>query len=229
MGNPLEEETKDLLKLDSKDIASPHNAERTASHLSSGVKAFGARLEALTLGDTTTFYAPIQKTKMDFFQQEKTNPITKEKVLKDDCQLFSKMFISCQNRECDLKEFFSHENQSFPASLSDGGKLHVCQKSQLASILEEKVTLPDTEPVTDVLIIDGSALANCLVPRALKTFAEYAQIEFIPKIEASAIKYLRTDIVFDTYQASSLKSGTRSKQGQGERRRVKGPGKLPRN
>ena len=99
------------------------------------------------------------------------------------------MFISCQNRECDLKEFFSHENQSFPASLSDGGKLHVCQKSQLASILEEKVTLPDTEPVTDVLIIDGSSLANCLVPRASKTFAEYAQIEFIPKIEASATKY----------------------------------------
>ena len=42
MGNPFEEETKDLLKLDSKDIASPHNAERTASHLSSGAKGFEA-------------------------------------------------------------------------------------------------------------------------------------------------------------------------------------------
>ena len=97
---------------------------------------------------------------MDFFKQEKLCTIAKEKVLKEDCQLFSKLFISCQNRECDLHEFFRHENQPFPASLSDGGRLHVCQKSQLAVVLEGKVTLPDVQPVTDVIIIDGSALIN---------------------------------------------------------------------
>ena len=60
----------------------------------------------------------------------------------------------------DLHEFFRHENQSFPASLSNGGRLHVCQKSQVATVLEGKVTLPDAEPVTDAIIMDGSALVN---------------------------------------------------------------------
>ena len=188
-----------------------------------------ARLEALEQEDTSSFYAPIKKTKMDFFQQDKLSTIAKEKVLKEDSQIFSKYFISCQNRECDLHEFFRHENQSFPAALSNGGRLHVCQKSQLATVLEGKVTLPDAEPVTDAIIIDGSALVNTLPPRTSKTFAEYAEMEFISKVDTCARKYHRTDIVLDTYQASSLKSETRSKRGQGARRRVTGTGKLPRN
>ena len=40
----------------------------------------------------------------------------KVQVLKDDCRLFSQLFIYCQSRECDLQEFFKHENQSFPAA-----------------------------------------------------------------------------------------------------------------
>ena len=136
---------------------------------------------------------------MNFFQQERLQTFAKEKALKEDCQLFSKLFISRQSRECDLHEFFRHGNQSFPAALSDGGRLHVCQKSQLAAILEAKVTLPDAEPVTDAIIIDGSALVNTLPPRTSKTFAEYAVLEFIPRVEARAMKYQRTDIVFDVY------------------------------
>jgi len=121
MGNPFQEESGDLLSMDTKDIASSSNAERIATHLSTGNASFEARLEALEQEDTSSFYAPIKKTKMDFFQQHKLHSIVKEKVLKEDGQVFSKLFISCQNRECDLLEFFHHENQSFPASLSDGG------------------------------------------------------------------------------------------------------------
>ena len=51
------------------------------------------------------------------------------------------------------------------------GRLHVCQKSQLAVVLEGKVTLPDAEPVTDAIIIDGSALFNTLPPRMSKISA----------------------------------------------------------
>ena len=51
--------------------------------------------------------------------------------------------ISCQNRQCDLQEFFKHENQSFPASLSNKGKLHTCTKSDLVDVLQAKVTLPE--------------------------------------------------------------------------------------
>jgi len=69
MGNPFQEESGDLLSLDAKDIASPSNAERIANRLSTGNASFEARLEALEQEDTSSFYAPIEKTKMDFFQQ----------------------------------------------------------------------------------------------------------------------------------------------------------------
>ncbi len=136
MDNPFQQETGDLLSLDTKDIASSDSAAGIATHLSTGKASFEAHLEALEQKDTSSFYAPIKKTKMDFFQQEKLHTIAKEKVLKEDYQLFSKMFISCQNRECNLHEFFPHENQPIPASLGDGGRFHVCQKSQLADVLE---------------------------------------------------------------------------------------------
>ena len=41
-------------------------------------------------------------------------------------------------------------------------------------------------------------------------------------------KYKRTDVVFDVYLPSSLKSETRSKRGKGVRRRVAG-GQDPKN
>jgi len=82
-------------------------------------------------------YEPIKKNYTNFFHHGSPSVnCSKEKVLKEDCQLFSKLFISCQSRECDLKEFFKHENQPFPAALSDGGRLHTVQKAQLAAILE---------------------------------------------------------------------------------------------
>ncbi|XP_014665390.1 PREDICTED: ski oncogene-like [Priapulus caudatus] len=107
--------------------------------------------------------------------------------------------------------------------------LHECQKSQLASILEAKVAVPETEPVADAIVIDGSALVNALPPRASKTSAEYATLDFIPKVATYAVKYKRMGIFFDVYQPSSLNAETRIKRGKGARRRVTENGKMPRN
>ena len=114
----------------------------------------------------STFYKLIKKNKVAFFKHEQAASSSKEKVLKDNYQLFSRLFISCQTRQCDLQEFFKHENQSTPASLSDSGKLHTSQKSQLTEILQAQVTLPDKEPQGDAIIIDGSALINAIPPRS---------------------------------------------------------------
>ena len=80
-------------------------------------------------------------------------------VVKEDCQLFAKLFISRQNRECELKEFFCHENQAFPASPSNGENLHVCQKSQLSGILEKKVTFYNQTILTE----NNSAVSKMMV------------------------------------------------------------------
>ena len=44
-------------------------------------------------------------------------------TLKKDCQLFSRLYIACQSRKADLEQFFAHENQPIPPSLSSLGKL----------------------------------------------------------------------------------------------------------
>ena len=119
-----------------------------------------------------------------------------------------------------MKEFFGHENHSHPAALSDGGKLHTCQKSHLTSIFETLIATSETETDADTIIIDGTALVHSLPPRISKTFEEYAMFDVLRRIQTYSTKYKRTDIVFDVYHQSSLKAETRSKRGRGVRHRV---------
>ena len=175
------------------------------------------------------FYQLIKKNKLAFFKQGPAAGNPKQKTLKEDCCFFSQLFIPCQSRKCDLQEFFKHENQPVPAALSDNGKLHSCQKSQLVGILEAQIVNSDIEPEADVIVIDGSALLNALPPRASKTFDDYTKNDVFPTIEALSVKYKRTDVVFDVHLPCSLKSETREKRWQGIRRRVTGISKTPKN
>ena len=92
------------------------------------------------------------------------------------------------------------------------------------------MNISDREPKGDAIIIAGSSLINALPPRSSKTFDDYAKEEIIPKVESYGARYERVDVVvFDVYKKSSLKSETRSKSGQGIRRRVTGTSKTPGN
>ena len=64
------------------------------------------------------------------------------------------------SNQCDLHEFFRHENQTAPASLSGSGKLHTCQKSQLVETLESNTLMPNTEPEADAIIIVDQLLST---------------------------------------------------------------------
>ena len=119
--------------------------------------------------------------------------------------------LSCSSHaQVENATFFRHENHPFPAALSDGGKLHTYQKSQLAAVLKSHVTLPDNEPQADVIIINGSALVNVLPPRTSKTFEDYATLDVLPTIWGYSKTYARRDIVFHVYRPSSLKAEARS-------------------
>ena len=69
-----------------------------------------------------------------------------KKILKDDYQLFSRLFISYQNKQCDLQEIFKHESQTTLAWFGSGGQIHICRKSQLTELLQAQVAIPDKEP-----------------------------------------------------------------------------------
>ncbi|KAK3728106.1 hypothetical protein QZH41_014263 [Actinostola sp. cb2023] len=163
----------------------------------------------------------------------KTTHKAQEKLssLKRDCSLFSRLFISCQTREGNLDNFFEHENQGCPPSLSKLGKLLLpSKKSELAECLQSFTTpqskMPDD---VDAIIVDGAVVVNMIKPRSQRTFADYSTQSFLPYVQSQLRHVKRVDIVWDEYFETSLKATTRDKRGLGSRRRVQPNNPLPRN
>ncbi|XP_041473687.1 uncharacterized protein LOC121422601 [Lytechinus variegatus] len=142
---------------------------------------------------------------------------------------FSRLYIASQTREGDIKEFFKHENQKYPPSLSSSGTLKQGTKSDLVRLLEALINTPSAvtnTPSTDVTVLDGAALVHLIPVKESKTFAEYAQEAFIPHILFELGKVKRVDLV---YLKNSLKLSIRANRGTGTRKRVSGNVKLPGN
>ena len=91
-----------------------------------------------------------------------------------DCHLFSRLYIACQSREADLENFFKHENQPEPPSLSSQGRIRLGTKSDLLYCLERVSTSISGDIFPDVTahIIDGAAVVNMKKPKGAKTFGE---------------------------------------------------------
>ena len=127
-----------------------------------------------------------------------------------------------------MPTFFKHENQPFPPSLSEHGKLRLTTKSDLMSLLpmEDQCEPPN---LFDAMTIDGAALVNLLPTASINTFDKYADSVFLPYLTKQLEKCSRLDMVWDTYIADSIKASTREKRGQGIRRRVAGKNFVPTN
>lgn len=195
---------------------------------SAGKEKFQIFMKSLLQGEQA-FYQPIKRNKVLVFEDTPVQRSSKVKAIKDDCHIFSCLFISCQSRQCDLKAFFEHENPYFPPSLSDNGKLHTCQKSQLTDLLEDQIKLPDTQPEADAIIIDGSAMVYSIKPNNCKTFDDYAEEDILPKIKSYCTKYKRVDIIHDVYSNDSLQQEARVRRGMVIWRRVMSTTKTPSN
>ena len=72
MGNPFEEESADLLVLDTKGNAYPANSRLVATHYGRGKDQFESFIERLKKEEQTLFYQPIKKKRITFFKQRKS-------------------------------------------------------------------------------------------------------------------------------------------------------------
>ena len=134
-----------------------------------------------------------------------------------------------QSREEDLKEFFAHEIQSFPPSLSDLGKLHLPNtKSDLLNCIGQP-GLSDPPSTYECTVLDGAAIVHFLPTNLVNIFDEYADQVFIPYLSKQLQDSMRVDLVWDIYLPKSLKESTREKRGKGVRRKVSGQAKLSGN
>ena len=81
----------------------------------------------------------VSKNKLALFSIPQANQRSRSKEqvasLKTNCTLFSRFYIACQARQCNLDDFFEHEKQACPPSISDMGQLRQGSKSDLMGCL----------------------------------------------------------------------------------------------
>ena len=142
MGNTFADQTGDLFVLDTRDIADSKVVETVRTVEQLGKDQYQQFVAKKLRERTTPLFDTIQKNKLPLFcsppaTKEKSSDKFKIASLKSNCSLFSRLDVSCQVRDVDLEGFFGHENQSFPSSLSQYGKLRSGTKSNLLSCLEK--------------------------------------------------------------------------------------------
>ena len=235
MGNPFEEETEDLLVLDTKDIVGDEVIHTVRNIENIGKEQYTSFVQSRITDRTESLYTPIKKNKLPLFScpQAPSKSDDKQQItsLKKNCALFSQLYVSCQVRDGNMEEFFRHENQSYPPSLSKFGRLRSGTKADLLNCLPNTHPAPpdDVTINVDAVLLDGAAIINMLPPGATTTFKEYSELVFLPYVQSQLNKANRVDIVWDEYIPNSLKAMTRQKRGKGTRRRVQPETKIPGN
>lgn len=120
LGNPFKEDSGDLLAIDTKDIMPVEVVESVQNIKKIGQSQYKAFVTERMVERTKPITHPIKWNKLPLFSRPTAKAVFKKQAqvsaLKDDCSLFSRLYISCQTREGDLEEFFRHENQPWPPS-----------------------------------------------------------------------------------------------------------------
>ena len=231
MGNPFLDEFDELISLDSRNCMDDSVATSLHTLEETGTNQYREYIKNVVKDHRDSIHSPIKKNSLALFKRPQPKMKSKQgkrmKILQNNVALFGQLYVSMQSRDGDLKEFFAHEIQSFPPSLSDLGKLYLpSTKSDLLKCIEP---FEQAEPPSlyDCIVLDGAAIVHSLLPAGAKTFIEYADNIFIPYLTKQLSVTARLDIVWDSYIPDSLKESTRDKRGKGIRRKVSGPTKLP--
>ena len=118
LGNSFMEDREDL-KLDTGDIFDPTVVTMMRQDEVTGQQQYQIVQKERLVKRTKKLMEPINKNQLSLFSQPTPKSKAKSQMssLKSDCSLFARMYITCQTRERNLVEFFSHENQACPPSL----------------------------------------------------------------------------------------------------------------
>ena len=132
MGNPFVETSSDLV-LDTKEIA--YEVVETVMGIEkAGREQFELFVEELFIERNKAVMDVIKRNNFPLFSNPRKALSKKRQdvtYLKQNCSLFSQLYISCQVRQGDLDDFFCHENHVYPPSISKFGQLHLGVKSDL--------------------------------------------------------------------------------------------------
>ena len=135
MGNPFEEESQDLLRLNSKDTMDQSSVACLRTIQSQGQEQYREFVKEMLIGRVKPITSTINKNKIILFnaQPHRVKSKSKEdvKLLLSESSILVTLYITCQNRDDDFDNFFSQDNHPFPPSLSAYGQLRLGTKSDL--------------------------------------------------------------------------------------------------
>ena len=120
---------------------------------------------------------PLKKNNLNIMSTQSKKVVSKDKAkvkeLKEDCELFSRLFIACQSREGNLDEFLTFENQPWPPSLAQSGKLRSGQKAGPIKCILNQAADPPSNFQADTVILDGAVIVQMLPVKTARTFDGY--------------------------------------------------------
>jgi len=233
-GNPFLEEGNTLLVLDTKDIADSCVADTVRQIEVLGKEQYKSFADERLDHPTKPVTELLSRNKLPLFSRPPVKAQSKQKMqlaaLKSDCSLFSRLYVSCQTRNGDLDQFFSHENQAAPPSLAESGRMRLGTKADLLRCITPRESEAEAAtPAVDAVFLDGACVVQMLNPGTAKTFQDYADSVFMPYVSSQLSKTERVDVIWDEYKPDSLKGMTRQNRGKGSRRRVAPSTAIPKN
>ena len=129
----------------------------------------------------------ISKNTLPLFKRQQLKQISKVSLkvtaVTSDHYLFSCLYIASQQHDGDLEEFFKHQNQLYPPSLSEFGNLQFGKKSDLIACVNKETLSPPQPASYNVKVFDGAAIVHALPVLSVATFSEYADTKFLPFLE----------------------------------------------
>ena len=145
--NPFLETSGDLLVLDTRDIVEKSVIDNLYRIEALGCQQYDNVVSERLVERTIPIYDVMKKNNIHTFlfntphtrQKTKTSELVSS--LTSDRNLFSRLYVASQFRDGNLDDFFSHENQPCPPSLSDRGKLKLGTKSTIVRCLEGAICL----------------------------------------------------------------------------------------
>ena len=231
LGNPFLEEGENLMAIHSKDIMDDAVVETVRDARKIGEEQFNLFIKERFIDKSKPVTHPLKKNSLPTLSSPSKKVVSKDKakveVLKEDCSLFSRLYIACQVRDGNLEDFFKYENQPWPPSLSQLGQLRGGQKADLLKCLPNTAAQIAKQPAVDAVILDGAVIVQMLQPRTARTFDEYFSTVFAPYILKHLETAKRVDLVWDVYRDDSLKRSLREKRGSGQRRKVLASTRIP--
>jgi len=235
--NPFSELGPDLITLDTREGVSADAVKTLFSLEQVGKEKFKEFVDKRIKSQAVSFYHPITKNVVKIFAAKKKSLHPNrhhEKLLqvKEDTELYWRLYTCSLVRDLDLNKFFQYENQRFPPALTTRGEMRSGDKAELVKVLEAIVPSSEQPSQCQGVIFDGAFLVHNVPPRSgIKTFADYFKRQLVPHTDNIGLNMsaTRIDFVWDLYAEHSIKGHERDSRGAGVRKKElpeKGTGSL---